>query len=287
MKKYFLGAVIVVSLLGASCQVQPVTQNTPAPIPVTKNEPTAPAQLTFDSCFKIPPFPESPRQDCYKKLFAAAGTAACDVIQNQVTKDACLATLSKERNNVSICDGIRTPSYADQCYVGFSRCEKIIDNAYRDGCYGVLAEEKHDISLCNKITSHLEIKQECVGKLTTPSSSGRDAQRVADINAIQSALNRYYKVVGHYPIQIPEIEGTCLSDAGFAEQCSGAVYLNKVPSNPTPRTDGDCTNKNYNYMSGRTVSTVDDYALEFCVGGTIGSLTAGNHFVTPRGVDVL
>ncbi len=91
----------------------------------------------------------------------------------------------------------------------------------------------------------------------------RDAQRVAYIKQINEALELYYLHNGIYPT---------LVTPGQVLASGSTVYLNPVPNNPTPRTDGTCLNKNFSYSTQLENSV---YSLGFCLGAATGSYSAG------------
>jgi len=101
----------------------------------------------------------------------------------------------------------------------------------------------------------------------------RDVRRVADIKQVQSALELYFTYNNFYPTMITP--GSSLTD--------GIVtYIDRVPSNPSPSSDGDCSaNQNYIYTSS---SDGTSYTLSFCLGNQISSLNSGEHIATPVGI---
>lgn len=91
----------------------------------------------------------------------------------------------------------------------------------------------------------------------------RDTRRVAYVKQITDALELYYLHNGIYPTAIT---------AGQNLSVGSTLYLNPVPSNPSPRTDGTCLNQNFNY----TVKPGNNgYDLRFCLGGATNTLSAG------------
>jgi|GEM_PF-180169 len=91
----------------------------------------------------------------------------------------------------------------------------------------------------------------------------RDAQRVAYINQMNSALELYFSKYGYYPTAIT---------AGQSLTFNGIKYLDPVPSNPSPRNDGDCADQDFVYKvyPGNT-----SYTISFCLGKPAGNLNAG------------
>lgn len=95
----------------------------------------------------------------------------------------------------------------------------------------------------------------------------RDAQRTDSARTVALALEQYYTKHNQYPAEI--IPGTPFTDV------DGVVYMASVPSNPTPRTDGDCLDAEYNYESFNNGS---DYMFTFCLADDTGSLAPGINY---------
>ena len=103
----------------------------------------------------------------------------------------------------------------------------------------------------------------------------RDSQRVSDVGQIQNALEMYYRDESAYP-------ATISFGQTFVGSSSSSTYLTLVPQNPRPRNDGTCTDNEYTYaVSGNQLS----YALDFCISNPAGSLNAGRHCATPKGIN--
>ena len=101
----------------------------------------------------------------------------------------------------------------------------------------------------------------------------RDAKRVADMRQLVSALDLYYNDSGIYPTSV---------NPGNSLTYGSTTYLAVVPSNPTPNNDGNCpANTNYSYSSGDNTS----YTISYCLGASIGDLSAGAHHATPNGLN--
>lgn len=89
----------------------------------------------------------------------------------------------------------------------------------------------------------------------------RDTKRISDANAIVNALQAYYDSNKTYPaVLIP----------GEPIASNGLTFLNKVPSNPLPRTDGGCSGTDYTYLK-----TSAGYKLTFCIGADNGDYPKG------------
>jgi prepilin-type N-terminal cleavage/methylation domain-containing protein len=109
----------------------------------------------------------------------------------------------------------------------------------------------------------------------------RDAKRVSDMRSIYTALELYNNEVGSYPAAVVPL-GSIASGS--------TVYMNVVPTNPAPWTDGTGATAcgvpggglNYTYS---TQSNNSSYVLTYCVGAQTGEITAGTHRVTPAGIN--
>ncbi len=99
----------------------------------------------------------------------------------------------------------------------------------------------------------------------------RDAKRVAYVDQINTALGLYYMKYKSYPTMITP---------GQAFMVEGTKYLDPVPSNPTPRTDGICGNSEYTYA---VKSDNSDYTLNFCLGAATGKAKTGVNSVSSGG----
>ncbi len=91
--------------------------------------------------------------------------------------------------------------------------------------------------------------------------NSRNSKRVSNVNQIMTALESYYAANQSYPTVITP---------GQPIMSGSTVLLNKVPTNPSPRTDGGCPNQDYTYQ---TTST--GYKITFCIGSDHGRFTKG------------
>ena len=117
--------------------------------------------------------------------------------------------------------------------------------------------------------------------LNSARAKGRDAKRLADIKALQSALELCNDTNGGYP---PETGATILTtgaaDAaalGPNTPCGGttfSAYMNPLPSSPLP------SPAQYVYTSAGG----ETYTLTFSLEAASGSLGAGAHTATPSGI---
>jgi len=123
--------------------------------------------------------------------------------------------------------------------------------------------------------------------LNNARARARDAKRLADIRQIQTALEMYFLDQNHYP----NYDGSsgiggkylCSTEAGFEDTaCSETTYMAKVPSNPSPQNDGDCTSTDYTYAVAVDYNTT--YEIRYCLGQPTGGISAGVHVATPAGI---
>lgn len=101
--------------------------------------------------------------------------------------------------------------------------------------------------------------------------SSRDTKRVQQIKEIRTALELYYNRHKAYPTAITP--GQTFSN-------NGVVYIDPVPANPTPRTDGGCLDSEYSYTP---VTGNVNYTLNFCLGTSTGGYAAGDMICDSNG----
>ncbi|MEI6378943.1 MAG: FISUMP domain-containing protein [Candidatus Falkowbacteria bacterium] len=99
----------------------------------------------------------------------------------------------------------------------------------------------------------------------------RDVKRVTDVRAIMSALDLYFSNEGLYPSLVTVNQPM----AGP----SGTTYMSKVPANPHPDTDGNCTAGNeYSYLQ---TGNGTGYLLSYCLGNQVNTTVAGSMCALP------
>jgi prepilin-type N-terminal cleavage/methylation domain-containing protein len=124
--------------------------------------------------------------------------------------------------------------------------------------------------------------------LNSARQKSRDSKRVADTKQIQTALELYFADNNRYPDMATNTElgssstNKLCGSGTFAGTCTGTTYMGLVPSKPTPN-DGSCDSTENRYMY-ESDSPNSDYTLTFCLGGTVGDLTAGLHTANPNGI---
>ena len=100
--------------------------------------------------------------------------------------------------------------------------------------------------------------------------SNRDNKRAADIAEIQTALQMYYRDQNAYPLAAPP--------AGEPLLGGSTTYLLDWPSNPAPRTDGNCPDLDYTYTP---IDTGASYSVAFCLGSTTGNIGPNTSYAVP------
>lgn len=99
--------------------------------------------------------------------------------------------------------------------------------------------------------------------LSSARQKARDSKRVADLNQIGKALELYYTTNNGYPTLIT---------AGQPIADGSTTYLAAVPTNPVPKTDGNCPNQDYQYYY---ITATNTYVVSSCLGGGTGSFSSG------------
>jgi len=109
--------------------------------------------------------------------------------------------------------------------------------------------------------------------LNNARQKSRDAKRVSDIKQVQTALELYYNDANSYPTTLTFSTGTVAY--------SGTTYMSVLPSNPSPKNDGDCPDIEYAFTQDDSGSS---YHIVYCLGGATGGVAAGTHNATPAGI---
>ncbi|MBU1029459.1 hypothetical protein KKE28_04620, partial [Patescibacteria group bacterium] len=120
--------------------------------------------------------------------------------------------------------------------------------------------------------------------LNSARQKSRDSKRVADIKQIQTALELYFADQNGYPVEavainLGEAGQMALCSTGWEDGCGATTtYMGLVPDGPLPA--DSCVDEDYVY----TAATSSSYTLNFCLGGVVGDLVAGNHTADPNGL---
>ncbi len=95
----------------------------------------------------------------------------------------------------------------------------------------------------------------------------RDVARTEKARSIVLALESYYNKHSAYP--------TAITPGQQFVDSESIVYMNEVPTNPRPHTDGFCPDKDFNYEA---VASGRDYILTYCLGTDKGSIKKGINY---------
>jgi len=101
----------------------------------------------------------------------------------------------------------------------------------------------------------------------------RDTKRISQSQEVAQALEDYYFDEHSYPAAIT-------AGNPLIGPTSGKTYLASIPSNPSPRNDGDCPDQDYSYDAESDGST---YFFSFCLGHDVNDFSAGTNNATPFG----
>ena len=105
-------------------------------------------------------------------------------------------------------------------------------------------------------------------------TKARDAQRLADVKQMQTALELYYTDVNSYP-------GTWTAGSALVSP-TGLTFMAKRPTNPSPWVEGSCTaNSDYTYSS----PTSNTYSIGYCLAGVTNNLPAGTAVAIPGNIN--
>jgi len=108
--------------------------------------------------------------------------------------------------------------------------------------------------------------------MTKARMQARDSKRTEDTRTMVLGLESYYNRHGVYP--------TIITPGQKLEDSEGTLYINQVPSNPRPRNDGFCPDKDFHY---ETFNGGQNFMLTFCLGDDKGSLNKGINFYQSGG----
>jgi prepilin-type N-terminal cleavage/methylation domain-containing protein len=110
----------------------------------------------------------------------------------------------------------------------------------------------------------------------------RDAKRLSDMNQVFKAFELYFNDNFRYPTS--QGNDSMTLDSINPNPPLVPKYLNRLPVAVTPA-DGNCTTANNSYIFNTVgvPSNGSSYAINFCLGGDTGSLSAGRHTLTPSG----
>ncbi len=99
----------------------------------------------------------------------------------------------------------------------------------------------------------------------------RDSRRVSDIKQIQTALELYFNAEDSYPATADITTSDILE--GTIEDDDGTVFMDPIPTAPTP---ADCTNASHNdYIYVRDPNDDGDYTITYCLGNDTAGIKGG------------
>lgn len=104
----------------------------------------------------------------------------------------------------------------------------------------------------------------------------RDVRRINDAGIFYAALEDFRRQEGRYPMNSGAVN-EFIPGQSLVGPTSQVVFLEKIPQNPKPRTDGDCLDEDYRYVG----TTGALYYIEFCLGQGTKSIQAGKNHVLP------
>lgn len=138
--------------------------------------------------------------------------------------------------------------------------------------------------------------------LNSARQKARDARRIADTKAVKQALELFFDDCNEYPISAvagDAIESKTISNSPNCTTAipsltaAGTVYMNPVPSNPSPNgsvyTYKGWIAKPANYTASAdciaAANTCNWYSVSFTLEGVTGGVAAGLHYATPSGTE--
>jgi general secretion pathway protein G len=150
--------------------------------------------------------------------------------------------------------------------------------------------------------------------LANARAKSRDGKRVGDVRQMISGLELYYSHCNSFPVVATPLtlgaagqklyNGTAAAcgtndgtspNGGIGTAASGTTYIVTMPSAPLPVDGGPtCTSANnpYIYTSTDTAGVVADtvtpalgFSIDFCIGGQIGTYSAGVKKATISGIN--
>lgn len=106
-------------------------------------------------------------------------------------------------------------------------------------------------------------------------SKAEDTKRLSDVRQIQFSLDRY---AGDHGGQYPS-DSEFIPGGSLVSRNGHVVYMETVPHNPLPQTEGDCPNTDYQYVQG-----VDgrSYTLNYCLSNKMLDMKAGICIAMPN-----
>jgi prepilin-type N-terminal cleavage/methylation domain-containing protein len=128
--------------------------------------------------------------------------------------------------------------------------------------------------------------------LNSARATSRDANRLADMRQMASALELYFNDYNYYPSSTVANNGAAVlsTDGTATTGIKGALapkYIGLIPQQPTPA-DGTCgtsgAGSNEYYWVGGLSNYASNYTITFCLGAQTGGYAQGTHTLSPAGI---
>jgi general secretion pathway protein G len=113
--------------------------------------------------------------------------------------------------------------------------------------------------------------------LNNARAKARDAKRIADVKQIQTALELFFNDMNRYPTAIEFTSGSIYSTSTLGT----TTYMATIPNAPTPP-DSGCTSDSNAYAYSQ-IDNGANYALDFCLGGNVAQVVAGETCASSAG----
>jgi len=115
-------------------------------------------------------------------------------------------------------------------------------------------------------------------------AKARDAKRIADIRQMASAMELYFNDINSYPTMAP---GALTTTSVLGQPPINPNYIGLIPTPPLPA-DGTCSSitngDKYYWVTTASATLTNTYSMTFCLGAATGGYSAGQHTLTPSGI---
>lgn len=126
--------------------------------------------------------------------------------------------------------------------------------------------------------------------LNTARAKARDAKRISDMKQLQTALEMVYNDKTSYALTNANGTTNCgVNEAVSSANCVNPIstYLPSIANLNDPSGTTNCTTNNENAPCNYAYTTAPDattYRVDFWLESGTGGLSAGDHFLTPSGI---
>jgi hypothetical protein len=137
------------------------------------------------------------------------------------------------------------------------------------------------VSSSSPIISGSEPGLNLSSSLGSEAAKARDAERMKDVQQIQTALEMFYNDTNDYPVAA---SNTLFTSGGSIASAKG-VYLKVIPIPPIPA-DGSCSTADaytYTYIPASLNGGSSSYRIAYCLGSAALDASAGLNFAGPAG----